>query len=93
MNPQDLVRLKDLRFSSEVIDKTEEVLRLWEIENLFTVCSYCDKPCFVPEVANKRQFRRKKLPAELFLRRELISVRDELGDVVCIPCDDFNFEH
>lgn len=92
MNPSDRKRLVDLRFSADAIARTEEVLRLWGVEDLFATCSYCRKPCYNPDLP-RGKFHRKKLPAEMFWRRELIGFRDELGDIVCWPCDDFQFEY
>jgi hypothetical protein len=92
MNPNDRKRLEALRFSPEVIAKTEEVLRVWGVEDLFATCSSCGKPCYGPDVP-RRQYRRKKLPAELFWRRELFACRNSTGSVVCFPCDDFEFEY
>jgi hypothetical protein len=39
MNTQERKRLEELRLSQEVIAKTEEVLRVWEIEESFLTCS------------------------------------------------------
>lgn len=93
MNPRDRKRLEDLGFAPEVIAKTEEVLRVWEMEDLFTTCTYCHKSCYRPEIVSKRKYRRKKLPSELLLKRELLACRDSQGDVICWPCDDFQFEY
>lgn len=92
MNPNDRKRLEDLKFSAEVIARTEEVLRLWEIENLFAVCVDCGKPCYNPDLP-RGKFRRKKLPADLFQRRELWSYRKKRTDeIVCWPCDEIRFQ-
>ena len=91
MNPHDRKRLEDLRFSPEVVAKTEEVLRVWGVEDVFAKCSYCGKHCFNPDLPRGKHLR-KKLPADLFLRRELVGFRDEDGTIICWPCDDFRFE-
>jgi hypothetical protein len=93
MNPQDRARLVTLGYSAEVIAKTEEVLRVWEVSQLFTTCSMCHEPCFVPELSVRRTHRRKKLPADLLLKRHLLSIRDREGNPRCHPCDDWKFEY
>jgi len=92
MNPRDRKRLEDLRFSPEVIAKTEEVLSTWGVEELFAKCSFCGKVCFNPDLPRGKHLR-KKLPSDLFLRRELVGFRYEDGSVICWPCDDFQFEY
>lgn len=91
MNAEDRTRLKGAGFSAEVITAVEEILRLWEIERLFTRCSYCGGDCYHPDLP-KGKYRRRKLPAELFLNQERLGFRDELGDVVCWRCDDSHFQ-
>lgn len=93
MIPQDRARLVTLGYTPEVIARTEEVLRVWEVEVLFTTCAWCKKPCFVPELCTRQTKRRKKLPADLFLNRRLLSVRDRDGEPRCQPCDDWQFEY
>lgn len=93
MHPQDRARLVTLGFSPEVVARTEEVLRVWEVEILFTTCTYCRKPCFVPELCTRQTKRRKKLPADLFLKRHLVSRRDRDGDPRCYPCEDWQHEY
>ena len=92
MNSNTRKLLENLRFSVEVIDKAEEVLRVWKVEELFDKCSYCGNVCFNPDLPRGKHLR-KKLPADLFLRRELVSLRDEVGDVICLPCDEYQFEY
>jgi hypothetical protein len=92
MKPGDRKRLEDLHFSPEVVARTDDVLRLWDVEDLFAKCSYCGKPCFNPDLPRGKHLR-KKLPADLFQRRELVGFRDESGEVICRPCDDFQFEY
>jgi hypothetical protein len=75
MKPEDRKMLEDFRFSPEVIAEAEEVLRPWEIEDLFATCSYCGKQCFNPGLPKGKR-RRKKLPADLFAKRELLGFRD-----------------
>jgi hypothetical protein len=86
MTAQDRQRLVALGLSAEVIAKTEEVLRVWEVDVLFVTCSVCGKPCISPEV-RKRQYRRKTPPAELFHKAPL-GFREDDGDIICWPCDD-----
>ena len=90
MTAQDRKMLEELRLSQEVIARTEEVLRVWEVEELFVVCSYCSKPCINPDV-RRRQFRRKKPPADLFLKAA-IGFRDWEGRVICWACDEDEFQ-
>jgi hypothetical protein len=92
VNPQDRKRLEDLRFAPEVIARTEEVLRVWGEPALFATCSYCGKVCLHPDLPRGKHLR-KKLPADLYLKRELIGFRDHAGEVICLPCDDFQFEY
>ena len=92
MNPQDRKRLEDLRFDPEVIARTEKVLRVWGEPELFAKCSYCGKVCYNPDLP-RGQHLRKKLPADLFLKRDLGGFRDHAGEVICWPCDDFEFQH
>ncbi len=92
MTAQDRTRLESLGFSTDTIARTEDVMRVWEMEDLFTTCEYCHKTCYRPEACSKRQYRRKKLPAELFLKRELLGFRDSEGAVICWPCDEFQFQ-
>lgn len=91
MNPNDRQKLEALRFSSEVITKTEEVLRFWEVQELFAKCSYCGKDCYNPDLP-KGKHRRKKLPADLFLKPDLLGFRESLGKVICGPCDELEFQ-
>ncbi len=93
MNPQDRARLVSLGYSAEVIARTEEVLKVWEVDVLFTTCAWCRKPCFVPELCDRSKRKRKKLPADLFLKRHLLSVRDRDKEPRCVPCDDYVFEY
>jgi hypothetical protein len=90
-NARDRKRLEDLRSPPDVIARTEEVLRLWGVEDLFATCSYCGKPCYNPDLP-KRQYRRKKLPADLFLKQDLLGFRDSSGEVICWPCDELEFQ-
>ncbi|QDU18993.1 hypothetical protein [Urbifossiella limnaea] len=92
MDSRDRKRLEELKFSAEVIAKTEAVLSLWGVDELFARCTYCKKICFSPYLP-KGKHMRKKLPADLFLRRELVGFRDESGEVICWPCDEFQFEY
>ncbi len=91
MNPHDRERLEALHFSVDVIERTEDVLRVWEFEDLFTRCSYCGQVCYNPDLS-RRQYRRKKLPADLFLKRELLGFRDHEGGVICRACDEEQFQ-
>jgi hypothetical protein len=91
MKPQDRKRLEDLRFPPDVIARAEEVLRVWEVEDLFAVCSSCGEPCYNPDLPGGK-YRRKKLPADLFLKRDLLGFRDSTGAVICWPCDEFHFQ-
>jgi hypothetical protein len=88
----DHKRLQDLRFTPDVIARTEEVLRVWGEPELFSTCSYCGKICFHPDLPGGKHLR-KKLPADLRLRQELVGFRDRAGAVICWPCDDFQFEY
>jgi hypothetical protein len=90
MKPQDRKRLEELRLSPEVIAKTEDVLRVWEIEDLFVVCSFCGKPCINPKLRRK-QYRRKKPPAELFEKIEL-GFEGHDGSIICWSCDNAQFQ-
>lgn len=90
MTAQDLKQLQRLGLSAEVIAKTEEVLRVWEVESLFVACSSCGQLCIHPDV-RRRQYRRRKPPAELFDKTPL-GFRDEAGDIVCFPCDDAQWQ-
>jgi hypothetical protein len=81
-----------LRFPAEVIARTAEVLQAWGDPELFAKCSYCGKVCLHPDLPRGKHLR-KKLPAELFHKRELIGLRDSAGEVICLPCDDFQFEY
>jgi hypothetical protein len=92
MKKPDRERLEQLKFPPETIARTEEVLALWGVADLFATCSFCRKPCFNPDLPKGKHLR-KKLPAELFWRRELVGFRDESGEVICWPCDDFQFEY
>lgn len=92
MKPQDRKMLESLRISQEVIEKAEAVLKLWGIEELFTVCSFCGKPCYRPEVPRGR-VHRKKLPAELFYKREVRSFREDDGTAICEPCEEWNHHY
>lgn len=92
MKPQDRKRLEDLRFASEVIVRTEEVLGVWGDPELFAKCSYCGKVCFNPDLPRGKHLR-KKLPADLFLKRELVGFWDHDHEVICWLCDDFQFEY
>lgn len=92
MKPQDRKQLEALCFPPEVIARTEEVLRLWGVADLFATCSYCGKPCYNPDLHRGKHLR-KKLPADLFWKQELVSRRDRAGDVICVPCDDYKFEY
>ena len=91
MNAQDRKRLEELGFSPEVIAKTAEVLRIWEVEELFVLCSYCGKPCITPEVRN-RKYRRKKPPSELFWNTDILGFKDDDGGFICRVCDDAEFQ-
>lgn len=91
MIPSDRKRLDDLRFASEVISRTEEVLRVWGDPELFATCRYCGKVCFHPDLPRGKHLR-KKLPADLFLKRELLGFRDDFDNVICWPCDDEQFQ-
>ncbi len=91
MKAKDRKTLETLRFSPEVIAKTEEVLQLWEIEDLFATCSYCGRVCYNPDLP-KGQHRRKKLPADLFWKRDLLGFRDTSGEVICWACDEEQFQ-
>jgi hypothetical protein len=90
MNPQDRKRLEELQFSPEVIWKTEEVLRIWGVTELFVLCSWCGNPCINPEIRN-RKYRRRKPPSELFWKLAL-GFRDDDGTIICRPCDDARFQ-
>ncbi len=92
MTPLDRQRLIELGFTSEVIAKTEEVLQFWGVSPLFVTCYACGKVCHNPDLP-PRKYKRKKLPAVLFHRYELLSKRDSDGDVLCLPCDDYQFEY
>ena len=91
MNALHRKRLSDLGFSPEDIGRTEEVLRLWEVEDLFAKCSYCGKDCYHPDLP-KGKYLRKKLPADLFWKRELLGFRDHAGEVICWWCDEMQFQ-
>jgi len=90
MNVQDRKILESLNFPSEAIAKTEDVLRLWEVDELFVLCSYCGKHCINPKVRN-RKLRRKKPPSELFRIAEL-GFDDRDGRFICWPCDEKQFQ-
>jgi len=91
MNALHRKRLAGLGFSPEVVARTEEVLQLWEVEDLFAKCSYCGKDCYAPDLP-RGKYRRKKLPAELFWNRELLGFRDREGAVICWWCDEIQFQ-
>jgi hypothetical protein len=90
MTTQDRKLLEGAGLSPEDIARTEEVLRIWEVETLFLRCSFCGKPCIVPEV-RLRQFRRKKPPSVLF-QKFPVGYRDRDGDIICGPCDDAQWQ-
>ncbi len=92
MRPIDRNQLELLRFSPDVIERTEAVLKVWGVEDLFAKCSYCGKVCLNPDLPRGKRLR-KKLPADLFHRRELIGFREEDCQIICWPCDDFQFEY
>lgn len=91
MTASDRAQLETLKFSAEVIAKAEEVLRAWGDPPLFAKCSHCGKPCVHPDLPRRKN--RKKMPAELWHRYELLGFTDTAGEVVCAPCDDFQFEY
>ena len=90
MNVQDRKRLEALNFPPEAIAKTEEVLNLWGVEELFVLCSYCGKHCINPKVRNSK-FRRRKPPSDLFRIAEL-GFNDRHGQIICWPCDEQSFQ-
>jgi hypothetical protein len=90
MTAQDRKTLESCGVSPEAISKIEEVLRVWEVEQLLFSCSYCGKPCINPAV-RKRQYRRKTPPAELFLKIP-VGLPDDDGDIVCWPCDNARWQ-
>jgi hypothetical protein len=91
VKPQDRKRLEQLGFAPEVIAKTEEVLKVWEVEELFVTCTYCGKPCFHPDLKRQRRHR-KRLPADLFAKMEHVGFYDNQGEVICWPCDEREFQ-
>ncbi len=91
MKAEEREQLKALKFSDEVIARTEEVLQVWGNPNLFATCSHCGKVCLNPDLPG-RKYLRKKLPSDLF-RYELTSLRDRTQEIRCYPCDDFVFEY
>ncbi|MEO1618378.1 MAG: hypothetical protein AAFV88_21175 [Planctomycetota bacterium] len=90
MNAQDRKRLEELDFPSDDIAKTEEVLRIWGVDELFVLCFYCGKHCISPKVRNSK-FRRCKPPSDLFRIAEL-GFNDRDGRVICWPCDEERFQ-
>lgn len=92
LSAEDRRRLQDLGFKDDVIEKTDEVMTLWDVDCLFVKCSYCNKYCYNPNLPKGKHLR-KKLPAALFWRYELCSVAEADGEPTCLPCDDFNFEY
>lgn len=87
MQDRDFAKLQELGFSAEVISKTDEVLRIWEIDRLFVECSYCGKLCYNPELPGRR-FKRKKLPSELFWNQDLLGWLDVYSNKpICEPCE------
>ena len=92
MHAQDKKRLEDLRLAPEVIARVADVLQAWGEPELFAKCTYCGKVCFHPDLPTGKRLR-KKLPADLFLKRDLIALRDYAGEVICLPCDDLHFQN
>ncbi|VTS08336.1 unnamed protein product [Tuwongella immobilis] len=84
-------RLLEWGFAADVIERTAQVLTLWGDPPLFGVCSLCGNWCFHPDLPRGKHLR-KRLPAELFWRYELVGCRSVAGDLRCLPCDDFEFE-
>ncbi|OWK36036.1 hypothetical protein FRUB_08599 [Fimbriiglobus ruber] len=64
---------------------------MWGIERLFVTCSYCGKPCYNPDLPGGKRLR-KKLPADLFLKRDLLGFKDHAGEMICWPCDEWEFQ-
>ena len=91
MHPDNRKTLEALGFAPEVIAKADGVLRFWGADRLFATCTDCGKPCLDPGLPRRKH--RKKLPAELFHRRALLSRRTRGGEVRCMPCDDYQFEY
>lgn len=89
MSPDDRKTLEALGVSAEVIERADEVLRFWGAERLFARCADCGGWCLDPDLPRRKN--RKKLPADLFHRRPLLSVRTRDGEVRCIVCDDIRF--
>ena len=92
MKPQDRKILESLRISQEAIEKAETILNLWGIKELFTTCSHCRKPCYHPDIPRGR-VHRKKLPAELFYKREVRSFRDADGTAICESCEEWDHHY
>lgn len=91
MNADDRKRLVALGFSHEVIERAEAVLAAWGEERLFATCVDCGGACLNPDLPRRKD--RKKLPADLFHRHELCSLRKPHTDeILCFPCDDIRFQ-
>jgi hypothetical protein len=90
MNVQDRERLESLGFPLADIVKTEDVLNVWEVKQLFVLCAYCGMHCISPNVRNSK-FRRKKPPSSLFQIAEL-GFNDKHGRIICWPCDEKRFQ-
>ncbi len=89
MDAGDRERLKAMGFSAEVIERAEAVLAAWGVERLLAVCVDCGRHCLDPDLPRRRD--RKKLPADLFHRRAMLSRRDSYFGVLCMECDDIRF--
>lgn len=89
MNAEERKRLEALGFTSEVIERADAVLAAWGEDRLFATCVDCGGACLVPELPRRKN--RKKLPADLFYRRALLSRRDPHDGVLCMVCDDIRF--
>lgn len=90
MNGDDRKRLEALGFSPEVVEKAATVLTAWGVDRLFATCVDCGGPCYHPDLPRRKD--RKKLPADLFHRRELRGTRSRAGEILCHPCDDERFQ-
>lgn len=89
MDAGDRERLKAMGFSPEVIERADSVLTAWGVEQLLAVCVDCGRHCLDPDLPRRRN--RKKLPADLFHRRAMLSRRHPHDGVLCMECDDVRF--
>ena len=95
MTPADRTLLGQLGYSPEAVAKTVAVLEAWGDPPLFAECATCREACFHPDLPKGKHLR-LKLPAELWLRRDLLGFRERHDDptspVICWACDEIAFQ-